>query len=115
MKKDDSIYLRHIIDAFTQIEGYMVGITHDEFFSNKLLQDGVIRQLEVMGEASRNLSEDLRCEYPQIPWRQMVGLRNRMIHAYFNVNLQIIWEIIQGDLPNLKRETKRILDNISKK
>jgi uncharacterized protein with HEPN domain len=55
MKKDDSIYLRHIIDAFMQIEDYMDGVTHDEFFSNKLLQDGVIRQLEVMGEAARNL------------------------------------------------------------
>ncbi len=82
MKKDDSIYLRHIIDAFVQI--------------------------------ARNLSEDLRNVYPQIPWRQMIGLRNRMIHAYFNINSQIIWEIIQGDLPNLKREIKCILDNISK-
>jgi uncharacterized protein with HEPN domain len=114
MKKDDSVYLRHIIDAFMQIEDYMDGVSYDEFISNKLLQDGVIRQLEVMGEAARNLSEDLRCEYPQIPWRQMIGLRNRMIHAYFNVNLQIIWEIIQGDLPDLKRETKQILDNISR-
>ena len=114
MKKDDSIYLRHIIDAFVQIEDYMDGVSHDEFFSDKLLQDGVIRQLEIMGEAARNVSEDLRSENPQIPWRQMIGLRNRMIHAYFNVNLQIIWEIIQGDLPNLKRETKRILDIISK-
>lgn len=114
MKKDDSIYLRHIIDAFMQIEDYMDGVSHDEFFSDKLRQDGVIRQLEIMGEAARNVSEDLRNEYPQIPWRQMIGLRNRMIHAYFNVNLQIVWEIVQGDIPDLKRETNRILDNISK-
>jgi uncharacterized protein with HEPN domain len=66
-----------------------------------------------MGEAARNLSEDLRNEYPHIPWRQMIGLRNRMIHASFNVNLQIIWEIVQGDIPNLKQETKRVLENIS--
>lgn len=77
---------------------------------NRLLQDGVIRQLEVMGEAARNLTEDLRNEYPNIPWRQMIGLRNRMIHAYFNVNLQIIWEIIQGDIPNLKKDIKYVLE-----
>jgi uncharacterized protein with HEPN domain len=112
MMKDDSIYLRHIIDAFTQVDHYMDGISHEEFFSNKLLQDGVIRQLEVMGEAARNLSDDFRNEHPQIPWSQMIGLRNRMTHAYFNVNLQIIWEIVRGDLPDLKRKIQCILDNI---
>ena len=115
MKKDDSVYLRHIIDAFLQIERYTDGVTYEEFLSNSLLQDGVIRQLEVMGEAARNLSEDLRNEYPKIPWRQMISLRNRMIHAYFNVNLQIIWEIIQGDIPNLKQETKHVLEILNQK
>ena len=115
MKKDDSVYIRHIRDAFLQIELYIDGVTHEEFLSNSLLQDGVIRQLEVMGEAARNLSEDLRNEYPKIPWRQMISLRNRMIHAYFNVNLQIIWEIIQGDIPNLKQETKHVLEIFNQK
>ena len=115
MKKDDCVYLHHIIDAFLQIEHYTDGVTYEEFLSNRLLQDGVIRQLEVMGEAARNLSEDLRNEYPKIPWRQMISLRNRMIHAYFNVNLQIIWEIIQGDIPNLKQETMHILETLNQK
>jgi uncharacterized protein with HEPN domain len=115
MKKDDSVYLHHIIDALLQIERYTDGVTYEEFLSNSLLQDGVIRQLEVMGEAARNLSEDLRNEYPKIPWRQMISLRNRMIHAYFNVNLQIIWEIIQGDIPNLKQETKHVLEIFNQK
>ena len=109
MKKDDSVYLRHIMDAFVQIECYTDGVSHDDFMENRLLQDGVIRQLEVMGEAARNLTEDLRNEYPNIPWRQMIGLRNRKIHAYFNVNLQIIWEIIQGDIPNLKKDINFVL------
>ena len=113
MKKDDSVYLHHIIDAFVQIEHYTEGVSHEEFLHNRLIQDGVIRQLEVMGEAARNLSEDLRNEHPQIPWRQMIGLRNRMIHAYFNVDLQIIWEIVQGDIPDLKQKMKQILDAIS--
>ncbi len=113
MKKDDSVYLHHIIDAFLQIEHYTESVSHEEFLHNRLLQDGVIRQLEVMGEAARNLSENLRNEHPQLPWRQMIGLRNRMIHAYFNVDLQIIWEIIKGDIPDLKQKMKQILDAIS--
>jgi uncharacterized protein with HEPN domain len=115
MKKDDTVYLRHIIDAFLQIERYTNGVTYEEFLSNSLLQDAVIRQLEVMGEAARNLSADLQNEYPAIPWRQMISLRNRMIHAYFNVNLQIIWEIIQGDIPNLKQDMMRVLENLNQK
>lgn len=113
MKKDDSVYLHHIIDAFALIEHYMDNVSHEEFLRNRLLQDGVIRQLEVMGEAARNISEDLRIEHPQIPWRQMIGLRNRMIHAYFNIDLQIIWEIVKGDIPDLKQKMKQLLDAIS--
>ena len=112
MKKDESVYLRHILDAFVQIEFYMDDVSHEEFLQNRLLQDGVIRQLEVMGEAARNLSDDLRNEYPQIPWRQMIGLRNRMAHAYFNVDLQIVWEIVRGDIPDLKEKIKRILNEM---
>ncbi|MDQ1262885.1 MAG: hypothetical protein QG575_2066 [Euryarchaeota archaeon] len=115
MKKDDSVYLHHIIDAFLQIEGYTDGVSYEEFLSNRLLQDGVIRQLEVMGEAARNLSEGLLNEYPKIPWRQMISLRNRMIHAYFNVNLQIIWEIVQDDVPKIKENITNILDNTNQK
>jgi len=112
MKKDDSVYLHHIIDAFVQIEHNTEGVSHEEFLHNRLIQDGVIRQLEVMGEAARNLSGDLRNEYPQIPWSQMIGLRNRMIHAYFNVDLQIIWEIVHGDMPVLKQNMQCILDTV---
>jgi len=115
MKKDDTVYLRHIIDAFLQIERYTNGVTYKEFLINRLLQDAVIRQLEVMGEAARNLSVDLQNEYPAIPWRQMISLRNRMIHAYFNVNLQIIWEIIQGDIPNLKQDMMRVLETLNQR
>ena len=87
----------------------MEGVSKDKFFETELLQDAVIRQLEIMGEAASNLSDDLRLSNPQVPWRQIIGLRNRVIHAYFEVNLQIIWEIIKGDLPVLKQEMKRRL------
>ena len=90
MKNDDSVYLRHILDSCERIERYVEGVSKDKFFETELLQDAVIRQLEIMGEAACNLSDNLRLTNPQVPWRQMVGLRNRAIHAYFEVNLQII-------------------------
>lgn len=110
MKKDDTVYLRHILDAVEQIEDYLKGVSADQFLQTRLLQDGVVRQLEIVGEASRNLSDEFRQKYSEVPWGQIIALRNRMIHAYFNVNLQIVWEIVQDDLPPLKQHVKRILE-----
>jgi uncharacterized protein with HEPN domain len=112
MMKDDSVYLRHILDAIEQIESYLDGISVDQFQKTKLIQDGVLRQLEIMGEASRNLSDDIRQDHPEVPWRQIVGLRNRVIHAYFSVNTEIIWEITQDDLPSIKENVTSILESL---
>ena len=109
MKKDDTVYLRHILDAIEQIEDYLKGVSFEQFFQRRLLQDGVVRRLEVIGEASRNLSHELRQRNPKVPWSQIIGLRNRIVHAYFNVNLQIVWEIVQNDLVPLKQQVERIL------
>lgn len=112
MKRDDSVYLHHILDAFLQIELYTNGVTYGDFLGNRLLQDGVIRQLEIMGEAARSVSDELRSKYPNIPWQQMIDLRNRMIHAYFNIEYQIIWEIVKYDIPNVKQDVKCVLEAI---
>lgn len=112
MMKDDSVYLRHILDAIEQIESYLDGISVDQFQKTKLIQDGVLRQLEIMGEASRYLSDDIRQDHPEVPWRQIVGLRNRVIHAYFSVNTEIIWEITQDDLPSIKGNVTSILESL---
>lgn len=109
MKKDDTVYLQHILDAIEQIEEYLKGVSVKRFLQTRLLQDGVVRQLEIIGEASRNLADEFRQTHPEVPWGEIVGLRNRIIHAYFNVNLQIVWEIVQNDLPPLKQQVERIL------
>ena len=103
MKRNDTVYLSHIWDAITQIEIYTAGLSYDQFSQTRLVQDGVIRQLEIIGEASRNLSDDFRDQHSELPWLQIIGLRNRLIHAYFEVNLGIIWDIVQNDLPPLKQ------------
>jgi uncharacterized protein with HEPN domain len=102
MKQNDAVYLSHILDAITQIETYTAGLSYDQFSQTRLVQDGVIRQLKIIGEASRNLSDDFRDQHPELPWPQIISLRNRLIHAYFEVNLGIVWDIVQNDLPPLK-------------
>ena len=103
MKQSDSVYLAHILDAIHQIEIYTAGLDYDQFLEIRLVQDGVIRQLEIIGEASRNLSVDFQTQHPETPWPAIISLRNRLIHAYFEVNLGVVWDILQNDIPSLKR------------
>jgi uncharacterized protein with HEPN domain len=110
MSGRDRVFLRHIADAIVQIEAYTAGLSYAEFTQNRLVQDGVVRQLEVIGEASRNLSDELRSQHPNLPWKQIVGLRNRLIHAYFDINLGIIWDIVQADIPELKARVAEVLE-----
>jgi uncharacterized protein with HEPN domain len=109
MKRDDSAYLKHILDAILQIEEYVRGVSLEQFKQTKLVQDGVIRELEIIGEASRNLSTELCQSHPETPWKHIIGLRNRIIHAYFDIDLLAVWEIVTEDLPLLKEQVKRIL------
>lgn len=109
MKKDSTVYLQHIRDAIQRTERHLAGVSWDQFCQSELVQDAVIRQLEIIGEASRNLSGDFRRAHPEVPWSQIIGLRNRLIHAYFAVDLPIVWEIANVDLPILKEQIERIL------
>lgn len=110
MKKDDSIYLNHILDSIERIEAYTEGMEKDDFFSNNLVQDGTIRQIEIIGEAAKNLSKDLRDNNPQIPWSDIAGMRDRLIHHYFRVNIEAVWDTVKVDIPALKDEILMILD-----
>ncbi|MBM3212166.1 DUF86 domain-containing protein [Candidatus Poribacteria bacterium] len=109
MKKDDTVFLKHILDSIKLIEIYLDDISFKRFLQEKLIQDGVIHELEIVGEASRNLSDEFRKSYPEIPWSQIISLRNRIAHVYFNINLQIIWEITQNDIPYLRSKIEYIL------
>ncbi|MGB8990525.1 MAG: DUF86 domain-containing protein [Desulfobaccales bacterium] len=106
--KKDSVYLRHILDAINKIESY-ISVGHDVFFADSHWQDAVIRQLEIMGEATKRLSQDLRSRYPDIPWKRMTGLRDVLIHDYFGVDLDMVWQIAQTFLPKLKPEVEAML------
>src|SRR3989344_5495205 len=98
MEKDNNIYIKHILDAIADIEKYISGKSFAEFQENTLIQDGVIRKIEIIGEAAKQMSDKFKKEHQEIPWRQVVGLRNKLIHEYFGVDLEAIWLAAQKDL-----------------
>ena len=109
MKRDDTVYLRHILDAIGLIKEYTRGMSENEFLGNSMAHDAVIRQIEIIGEAARNISDEFREKHPKLPWAKMVGIRNKIIHEYFNINYAIVWDTIKGDLPILEKSIKKIL------
>jgi uncharacterized protein with HEPN domain len=110
MKHENSFYLQSILDSILRIETYLTGVSESDFLLNGLIQDGVIRQLEIVGEAVKHLSSDLRDRYPLVPWQDIAGARDKLIHDYFGVDIDQVWLMANDDLPLLKREIARILE-----
>ncbi len=106
---DDLQYLEHIQEAIDTILGYVQGIQEDQFKANQMLQDAIVRQLEIIGEATKQLSDDIREDNPQVPWKAIAGTRDRLIHGYFAVDLDGIWLTVQRDLPELKLQVAILL------
>lgn len=108
MKKDDSIYLKHILDAISRIEEYVQAISYEDFMDNHLIQDGVIRQIEIIGEATKRLSREIRKGHPDIPWKDIAGMRDKLIHDYLGVDLAAVWDTAKKDIPALKNRLGNI-------
>ena len=98
--KNDGVYLRHIRDAIRDIEEYTAA-GREAFLSDRMRQDAVIRKLEIIGEAVKRLSEDTKSRQPSIPWKQIAGMRDRLSHDYFGVDLDLVWRVVERDLPTL--------------
>jgi len=112
--KNDKIYLDHIYQAIRSILEYTHGMSDQGFYSNRLVIDAVIRNFEIIGEATKRLSPELRNANPGIPWKQMSGLRDKLIHEYIKVNLQLIWDVIADVLPEQKKEIQRIISGLER-
>src|SRR3990167_7677965 len=111
MTKHESLpYLEHMMDAVKDIESFTKGLTKSKFLKNKLRQSAVIRQLEIIGEASKNLPANFREERREIEWKKISGTRDKIIHHYFGIDLNTVWDIIKEDLPELREKVKAILD-----
>lgn len=106
--KDDSLYLVDMLQRARRIEAFTRG-GRDEFFASELIQDAVLRNFEVIGEAATRISDGLREQHPEIPWRRVIGFRNVLIHGYGRVSLKQVWEAVETAVPALKAELESIL------
>ena len=112
MKRDDTTYLQHIVDAIAKTEAYLENVDEATFNRNTLIQDAVIRQIEIIGEAAKHLSRPLRKKYQFVPWSDMAGMRDKLIHAYFGVDITQVWLTATDDLPQLKPVLEEIIKEL---
>ena len=108
MIKNDQVYLEHILEAISKIESFVNGLTKFDFDRNVLIQDAVIRNFEIIGEATKKISKQFTQKHSEIPWQDMAGMRDKLIHDYLDVDLDVIWRTIESDLPLLKEMLSKI-------
>jgi uncharacterized protein with HEPN domain len=112
--RDFRVYVEDVIDAINSIEEYTRGLTCERFVKDKKTVDAVVRNFEIIGEATKHVPERVRKEYPSVPWRDMTGMRDRLIHGYFGVNLDVVWKTIKERLPIVKPLVEEVLVEMRK-
>ena len=114
MQRDYKAYINDILEAINRIESYTTNLTIDDFSESQLYQDAVVRNLEIIGEAVKRLPKELIKKYPDVGWKKIVGLRDILIHAYFGIDIEIIWDVVQNKIPELKEQILIIQSKIKK-
>jgi|SRR3989344_8021029 len=109
MEKDNKIFLKYILDSIEKIEEFSEDIEKTQFMNSIKTQDAIIRRIEIIGEATKNLSEEFREKHNYIPWKEITKMRDKLIHNYFGIDLEITWNTIKEDIPNLKKEIKKFI------
>ncbi|AHL22371.1 HepT-like ribonuclease domain-containing protein [Thermococcus nautili] len=111
-ERDPCLFLNDMLEAISRIEEYTEGYDFEDFINDRKTVDAVLRNLEIIGEASRYVPDEIRSAYPSVPWRRVVGLRNVVVHHYFGVDLGIVWTIIRFQLPELKKSVEKIIEDL---
>jgi len=115
MKKDPEIFLEHILESIDLIQDYTAHKTITDFIKSIQLQDSIIRRIEIIGEAVKNLPDDVKNSYPEVPWKKIAGMRDVLIHEYFGIDLELTWQVVQKDIPDLKRKIMKIKHDLKNK
>ncbi|MEM3387549.1 MAG: DUF86 domain-containing protein [Nitrososphaerales archaeon] len=111
-KRDYRDYLKDIIDSINDIEDFTKNMNFEEFAKDKKTINAVVRGIEVIGEAAKHIPRSIRDKYPSIPWKKMAGMRDKMIHEYFGVDIKILWKTIKKDIPQLKPLIQNVLESL---
>ena len=107
--KNPKIFLEDILESINRIERYVKGKTKEEFLDNYEKQDAIIKRLEIIGEAVKNIPSETKKKHPEIPWKDMAGMRNVLIHEYFGVIMDRVWDTAKNDIPKLKKQIQELL------
>lgn len=110
--KEYGDYIQDIIDSIAESGDFVHGMSYESFTGDKRTVNAVIRSLEVIGEAAKNVPQNMRDRYPDIPWKKMAGMRDKLIHEYFGIDLEIVWQVIANELPPLQPRLKKMLEDI---
>lgn len=113
MQREPRVFLEDIISAAVKVEKFTRGVSYDDFLDNDLVSDAVIKNILVIGEASKNIPVEIRIMNPQIEWRKMAGMRDMMIHGYFSINYRIVWDVVQNKIPTLRKQVEQLLKEMN--
>lgn len=110
MNKNPTIYLTHILDCINKIQNYIIGLDKDGFLNSPLIQDAVIRNLEIIGEATKQLDQKFRLKYSEIEWKKIAGMRDKLIHDYIGVDILAVWGVVDEIIPKFHQQILEIIE-----